>query len=228
MEIYPEMDLSTIRMGTGETMVSLYTDCCSPSTQSRDYSQNGSYRQSGSEQPNNSAFRRSDNRPTTDFTPYEHKFPQNNNQISSNLVRFITTDDTINELSDLCPLNYKGLRTRTLTNLEIPDLASITSTSPQGTPKQISGLEIEFKFNTGASCSIINYRAFWEICQLQHQITIQKSTNVTKTYSGQMVPMIGYATITFSYDPDEQIICPLMVWITEMRTQNLLGMGYCQ
>ena len=82
--------------------------------------------------------------------------------------------------------------------------------------------------DTGASCSIINYRTFWEVCQLQHPITIQKSTKVTKTYSRQTVSMIGYANITFSYDPDGQFIFALTVWITEMRTQNLLGMDFCQ
>ena len=82
--------------------------------------------------------------------------------------------------------------------------------------------------DTGASCSIINYRTFWEICQLQHPITIQKNTKVTKTYSGQTVPMIGYANITFSYDPDAQFFFSLTVWITEMRTQNLLGKDFCQ
>ena len=40
--------------------------------------------------------------------------------------------------------------------------------------------------------------------------------------------MIGYATITFSYDPDGQFILPLTVWITEMGTQNLVGMDLCQ
>ena len=49
-----------------------------------------------------------------------------------------------------------------------------------------------------------------------------------KTYSGQKVPMIGNSTITFSYDTDGQFIFPLTVWITEMRTQNLLGMDVCQ
>ena len=78
----------------------------SPSTQRREFSQNNPYRQPRSDQPNNSAFRRSDNRPTTSFTPYEQKVPQNNNQTSSNVVRFTTTDDTINELSDVCPLQY--------------------------------------------------------------------------------------------------------------------------
>ena len=97
-----------------------------------------------------------------------------------------------------------------------------------GDTQKDSGLEIEFMLDTGASCSIINYRIFWEICQLQHLIAIQKSTNVTKTYSGQTVPMLGYATITFSNDPDGQFIFPLTVWITEMRTQNLLGMDFGQ
>ena len=78
----------------------------SPSTQRRDYSQNSSNGQSRSDWPNNFAFRISDNRPTTSFTPYEQKIPQNNNQTASNVVRFTTTDDTINEISDLCPLNY--------------------------------------------------------------------------------------------------------------------------
>ena len=40
--------------------------------------------------------------------------------------------------------------------------------------------------------------------------------------------MIGYATITFRYDQDGQFIFPLTVWVTEMRTQNLLGMDFCQ
>ena len=77
----------------------------SPSTQRRDFSQNNSYRQPRNDQPNNSALRRYDNRPITSFTPYEQKFPQNSNQTSSNVVRFTTTDDTINELSGLCRLN---------------------------------------------------------------------------------------------------------------------------
>ena len=109
----------------------------SPSTQRREFSQNNSYRQPRSDQPTNFAFRRSDNRPPTGFTSYEQKFPQNNNQTSSNVVRFITTDDTINELSDLGPLSSQGLRTRTPTNLEIKDFASISSTSPPETLKKI-------------------------------------------------------------------------------------------
>ena len=55
-----------------------------------------------------------------------------------------------------------------------------------------------------------------------------KSTKVTKTHSGQKVPMIKYAYITFSYDQVGHFIFPLTVWINEMRTQNRLGMHFCQ
>ena len=100
-----EMNLSTIRMKTGETMETFLV-LHRPKGETSHKVKSNSYRQPRSDQPYNSAFRRSDNRPTTGFTPYEHKFPQNKNQTSSTVVRFATTDDTNNELSDLCPLDY--------------------------------------------------------------------------------------------------------------------------
>ena len=51
---------------------------------------------------------------------------------------------------------------------------------------------------------------------------------LTQTYSGQTVPMIGYATITFCYDQDGQFVFPVTVWITEITTQNLTGMDFCE
>ena len=97
-----------------------------------------------------------------------------------------------------------------------------------GDTQKDSGLEIEFMLDTGSFRSIINYRNFWEICQAQHPITVKRSTTETKTSSGQVVPMIGFAALTFSYDPDGQFPFPLTVWINEMKTQNLLGMDFCQ
>ena len=76
-----------------------------------------------------------------------------------------------------------------------------------GDTQKGSGLEIEFMLDTGASSSIINYRTFWEICQTQHPIKVIRSTTQTKTYSGQVIPMIGFATLIFSYDPDGQFFC---------------------
>ena len=97
-----------------------------------------------------------------------------------------------------------------------------------GDTQKDSGFEIEFMLDTEASSSIINYRTFWEICQTQHPITVRRSTTQTRTYYGQVVPMIGFATLTFSYDPDGQFCFPLTVWITGMHTQNLLGMDFRQ
>ena len=57
---------------------------------------------------------------------------------------------------------------------------------------------------------------------------VNRSNKLTKTYSGQVVPMIGYATIEFSYDPNGEYSFPLTVWIMEMKTQNTLRMDVCQ
>ena len=97
-----------------------------------------------------------------------------------------------------------------------------------GDAQKDGGLEIEFMLDTGAPCSMINYRTFWEISQFHHPIMVHRRNKLTKTYSGQVVPMIGYATIEFSYDPNGKYSFPITVWITEMKTQNLLGMDFCQ
>ena len=77
----------------------------SPSGHGRDFSQGNSFRRLQPFQPRNSPFRRSDGNPTNSSSSYEQKFPQNDNQTSTNVVRFTTTDDYIIELSELCPLN---------------------------------------------------------------------------------------------------------------------------
>ena len=71
-----------------------------------------------------------------------------------------------------------------------------------GDAQKDSGPEMEFNLDTGTSCSIINCRTFWEISQFHHPIDVHRKNKLTKTYSGQVVPMIGYATIEFSYDPN--------------------------
>ena len=97
-----------------------------------------------------------------------------------------------------------------------------------GDAQKVSGLEVEFILDTGASCSIINYRTFWQISQCHHPIMVHRSNKPTKTYSVQVVPMIGYATKEFSYDSSGEESIQLTVWITEMKTQTLLGMDFCQ
>ena len=72
-----------------------------------------------------------------------------------------------------------------------------------GETQKDSGFEIECMLDTGASSSIIICRTFGKICQTQHPITVKISTIQTRTHSGQVVPMIGFATLPtlpFNYD----------------------------
>ena len=77
----------------------------SPSGLRRDPQQNRQYQPSRSSTPDNSVIRRSNSQESGGFVPYEHRFPRTNDQSGSHAVRFTTTDDSINALSDLCPLN---------------------------------------------------------------------------------------------------------------------------
>ena len=97
-----------------------------------------------------------------------------------------------------------------------------------GDTQKDNGLEIDFMLDTEASSLIINYKIFWEICHTQHPITVKRNTTQTKTYSGHVVPMIGFATLIVSYDPDGQISFPFTVWITKKKTLNLLSVDFCQ
>ena len=72
MEIDLKMDIQITRMQTGETLEIFLV----LHRLKGEISQNYSYRQPGSDQPNNSAFGRSDNRSTTGFKSYEQRLPQ--------------------------------------------------------------------------------------------------------------------------------------------------------
>ena len=99
---------------------------------------------------------------------------------------------------------------------------------PTGDSQKDSGLEIEFMLDTGAACSIINYRTFLEIAQFRQLITVVGNKQKTKTYTGDIVPMIGYTTLSFSFDSDGEHQFELRKWITEAQTLNLLKIDFCR
>ena len=78
----------------------------SPSMSRQDSSFTDSRRRPRSNSPNPSVFNRIGNRDPNNNIPYDKKFPASNDGNQPNVVRFTTTDDEINELSGLCPLNY--------------------------------------------------------------------------------------------------------------------------
>ena len=91
-----------------------------------------------------------------------------------------------------------------------------------GDSQKDSGLEIEFMVETGAACSIISYRTFLKIAQFRQPISVVRSKQKTKAYTGETVPMIGHTTLSFSFDSDEERQFEIGKWITETRTSNLL------
>ena len=62
--------------------------------------------QTPSNSSNPSVFNRFGNRDPSNNIPYEKNIPTSYNANQPNVVRFTTTDDEINGLSGLCPLNY--------------------------------------------------------------------------------------------------------------------------
>ena len=78
----------------------------SPSTSRQDSSSTDFRRQPRSNSPNPSVFNRFGNRDPSNDIPYDKTSPIFKNGNQPNVVRFITTDDSIDELSGLCSLNY--------------------------------------------------------------------------------------------------------------------------
>ena len=109
----------------------------SPSMSRQDSSFTDSRNQPRSNSPNPSVFNRFGNQNPSNNISYEKKFPTSNNGNQPNVVRFTTTDDEINGLSGLCPLNYWGLRVPLLTSPRTQDSALIFSTLPPETLKKI-------------------------------------------------------------------------------------------
>ena len=103
MEIGRKVDVSTIRFETGETMeVFLVLDWLKGEISHRTIHTVNQELKNLAVLP--FADLTSDRRVVSQLM--KNKSRENNKQTSYNVVRFTTTDDTINELSDLCPLNY--------------------------------------------------------------------------------------------------------------------------
>ena len=76
-----------------------------PSASRQDSSFTDFRRQPRSTSPDHSVLNRFGNQDRSKIIPYEKKFPTSNDGHQSNVVRFTTTDDSIYELSGLCPSN---------------------------------------------------------------------------------------------------------------------------
>ena len=146
-------------------------------------------------------------RPKNSDTQYNKNFPQSNNLPTPNSIQFI--DDQGQYAVNTYLISYlsfellKSRRRDEGSNFKSRfDMNAFYF--PTGDSQEYSGLEIEIRLNTGAACSIINYRTFLKIAQFRQPITVVRSKQRTKTYTGDIVPMIGHTSLSFIFDSDGQ------------------------
>ena len=110
----------------------------SPSSPRQDPQQSRQYQPSRSSTPDKSVIWQFNSQESGGFVPYEQRFPRTNDQSSSRAVPFTIKDDSINALSDLCPLNWWGLQCPTDIAQGVQEYALIFSILPPGTLKKIA------------------------------------------------------------------------------------------
>ena len=96
---------------------------------------------------------------------------------------------------------------------------------PTGDSQKDNGHAIDFMLNAGA-CSFINHRTFLEIAQFRQPITVVKSKQKTKSYTGDFVPVIGDTSLSFSFDSDGEHQFELRICITNTQTSKLFGIEF--
>ena len=81
---------------------------------------------------------------------------------------------------------------------------------------------------SGAAYPIMYYRTFLGITQFRQPITVVRCEQKTKTYTGDIVPMIERTTLSFNLDADGEHQFQLQTWITETKTSILLAIDFCR
>ena len=99
---------------------------------------------------------------------------------------------------------------------------------PTGDSQKDNELKIELMLDTGAACSKLNYRNFLKVSYFRQPTTVVRSKQKRKTFTSDIVPMIGHTTLSFSFDSDGEHQFGLGIWITETQTSKLLEMEFCR
>ena len=85
-----------------------------------------------------------------------------------------------------------------------------------------SGLEIEYLIEPGSTCTI-NYPKFLEMQKLNPSMRIFTAINITKSYNGSQIRMLGHTIVTSYFDTDGKYKANYEVWVTQEGTSNLIG-----
>ena len=96
-----------------------------------------------------------------------------------------------------------------------------------GDIKKHSGQETQFLLDTGATCSIINYRTFKELFFLQ-KVKLHERESRTVAVNGQKLKLLGYIEITSSFDIEGSYNIDHHLWVSAKDgcKVNILGMDF--
>ena len=95
-----------------------------------------------------------------------------------------------------------------------------TSCQPIVLDVSINGIHMDIEFDTGASLSILSEKTYQYIAQ-QTDISPLKESQVTlKTYTGEVIKVLGITKVNARYDNQEQRLC---IHIVKGEGPDLMG-----
>ena len=90
-----------------------------------------------------------------------------------------------------------------------------------------SGLEIKYVINPGSKCTTINYPIFLEKRKLNTSMRFFPAINITKSYNGSQIRMLGHTTVTSYFDTDGKYEANSYLWVTQEGMSNLIVIDFC-
>ena len=63
--------------------------------------------------------------------------------------------------------------------------------------------------------------------KLNPSMRIFSAINITKSYNGSQIRMLGHTTVTSYFDTDGKYETNYKVWVTQEGTSNLIGVDFC-
>ena len=107
---------------------------------------------------------------------------------------------------------------------DVYDLYAIQDHSNSATVVQvrINGAPVELIHDTGASRTIVNIATFRRIQHVDSSVTLRSSNARLHTYTGELLPVLGSADVSVSYDTNATEVA-LSVIVVDGAGPNLMG-----
>ena len=84
----------------------------------------------------------------------------------------------------------------------------------------IKGIHVGMEFDTGASLSILSEKTYQDITQQTDFSPLEESQDTLKTYTGEVIKVLGITKVTARYDNQEQRLC---IHVVKGEGPDLMG-----